>query len=295
MKKFFSTPKRALISIICIIVFVLAVIAAVSMIVIKSSLISKSEAKAIALQDSGLKESDVSALHAELDFDDGRFQYEIDFYRDGTEYEYVIQARDGGIISRDIEGGRNNSSQNSPSDPSGVEYDNTPSSEQSIQSSTDANGQKQVSLDKAKAAALADAKLSEANVTFTKTKLDNDGGIKIYDIEFYTDDTKYDYEINASDGTVHEKDVEAVSISPTASADSKNNAKDEYIGIERAKEIALNHANLTETDVRFVKSELDYDDGKAEYEIEFYLDKKEYDYTIDAVSGNIINYDVDHN
>ena len=103
MKKLFSTPKKAIISVLCIVV----VIAAVSVMAVRSSLITREEAKAVALRDAGLNEAEASALRARLDFDDGRFQYEVDFYNNGTEYEYQIQAKDGDIIARDIEGGTN--------------------------------------------------------------------------------------------------------------------------------------------------------------------------------------------
>lgn len=290
MKKFFSTPARAIISIICIVVIVLAIIAAVIAIIIKSSLISKSEAEGISLNDAGFNRADVSALYTKLDFDDGRFQYEVDFYKDGTEYEYTIQAKDGDIISRDIEGGSNASK---PKTTLSTEKDNTITSEVTTQPVTSADNKNQISLDEAKAAALADAKLSAADVTFTKAKSDNDDGIMIYDIEFYTKDKEYDYEINAYDGTVYEKGVELISTPPTTSTSSKNDTKDNYIGIDRAKKAALDHAKLSESNVRMVKSELDYDNGKAEYEIEFYFDGKEYDYKIDAVTGSIIEHDVE--
>ena len=56
-----------------------------------------------------------------------------------------------------------------------------------------------------KAAALKDAGLSESDVTFKKAELDHSHGTQVYDIEFYTSDTKYDYEIDASNGTVLER------------------------------------------------------------------------------------------
>ncbi|MDE7207602.1 MAG: PepSY domain-containing protein, partial [Lachnospiraceae bacterium] len=101
MKRLFSTPKRAVVSVICIVV----IVAAVSVIAVKSTLITKAEAKAVALRDAGVSEAEASALRARLEFDDGRFQYEVDFYNNGTTYEYSIQAKDGDIIARDVEGG----------------------------------------------------------------------------------------------------------------------------------------------------------------------------------------------
>lgn len=78
-------------------------------------------------------------------------------------------------------------------------------------------------------------------------------------------------------------------------AGSQAAASNEYIGEEKAEEIALNHAGINEADASFVKSKFEYDDGIAVYEIEFYSGKTEYEYKINAVSGEIIEYDVDNN
>ena len=71
------------------------------------------------------------------------------------------------------------------------------------------------------------------------------------------------------------------------------NNTDSYITKAEAKAIALQHADLEEAEVRFVKGTLAYDDGRALYEIEFLKDRKEYDYEIDATDGTILSYDHD--
>ena len=40
-------------------------------------------------------------------------------------------------------------------------------------------------------------------------------------------------------------------------------------------------------DAIFVKAGLDWDDGRTEYEVEFYAGNTEYDYSIDATTGAI--------
>ena len=300
MKSLFSTPKKVVIIVICAVV----VLAAASVITVKSTLIPKAEAKAVALRDAGLSEAEASALRTRLEFDDGRFQYEVDFYSDGTEYEYFIQAKDGDIIARDIDSERNSNNDirdlpqdtgnqfasdgNSPMKPQGS-AGNQPDKE------GDSTVQPQeVSLDGAKAAALKDAGLSESDVVFKKAELDHDHGTQVYDIEFYTSDTEYEYEIDASSGTVLEKNIEQFQIQTDPTNSAVNSSSNNYIGVDRAKEIALNHARLNESDVQFAKAKLENDDDGVEYEIEFYSGRTEYDYTIDAVSGNIIEYDVDY-
>lgn len=66
-----------------------------------------------------------------------------------------------------------------------------------------------------------------------------------------------------------------------------------YIGVEKAKAIALDHAGVKAADAVFFKAEWDWDDGRAEYEIEFYSGNTEYDYDIDAATGKILSWDHD--
>lgn len=70
----------------------------------------------------------------------------------------------------------------------------------------------------------------------------------------------------------------------------------ELITEEAAKKAALEHAGLVEADVSFVKVELDRDALGSEYEVEFYADNMEYDYEIDALTGNVLScdYDAEH-
>lgn len=65
------------------------------------------------------------------------------------------------------------------------------------------------------------------------------------------------------------------------------------IGVEKAKEAALSHAGVAESDTVFLIAEADYDDGRKEYEVEFYAGGTEYDYTIDAASGRVLKFDTE--
>lgn len=64
-----------------------------------------------------------------------------------------------------------------------------------------------------------------------------------------------------------------------------------YIGEAAAKRVALSHAGLSENEVTFLSVRLDYERGKAIYETEFQSGQKEYDYEIDALSGEIVSFD----
>ena len=66
-----------------------------------------------------------------------------------------------------------------------------------------------------------------------------------------------------------------------------------YIGESKAKELALKHAGLSGKEVSFVRVELDRDDGRMFYEVEFYSGSREYDYEIDALTGAVVDFDSD--
>ena len=67
----------------------------------------------------------------------------------------------------------------------------------------------------------------------------------------------------------------------------------EVISQERAKEIALNHANLKIEDVPYIDADLDRDDGIIKYEVDCSYCDFEYEYEINAQTGDIISHDKD--
>ena len=65
------------------------------------------------------------------------------------------------------------------------------------------------------------------------------------------------------------------------------------IGYAKAKSIALNHAGLRENQAYDMDIELDDEDGKLVYEIEFKSGNMEYNYEIDAASGAILKHETE--
>lgn len=147
-----------------------------------------------------------------------------------------------------------------------------------------------IGAEKAKEIALQHAGVSASNAVFVKAEREYDDGRLTYDVDFYAGNKEYDYEILASDGTIlsYDADIEGYRIPSSTSSSSSG-----YISVERAKEIALQHAGLSSLGVNFVKAEFDHDDGRAEYEIEFHHNFREYEYTIDAASGTILEAERD--
>ena len=64
-------------------------------------------------------------------------------------------------------------------------------------------------------------------------------------------------------------------------------AAGEDIGVEKAKEIALEKAGVKAEDTLFINAHLDRDDGRVEYDVEFQSGHTEYEVSVDAVTGAI--------
>lgn len=66
-----------------------------------------------------------------------------------------------------------------------------------------------------------------------------------------------------------------------------------YIGVDRARELALSDAGVSAANARILKCCLDWEDGRAVYEVEFCSLRTEYDYELDAASGAILKKELD--
>lgn len=77
--------------------------------------------------------------------------------------------------------------------------------------------------------------------------------------------------------------------SDTDKVSSSGSASDKaYIGEEKALQAALAHAGVSEADIDFYRMDMDVEKGVMVYEIEFYCGGYEYEYDIDAGTGEIV-------
>lgn len=143
-----------------------------------------------------------------------------------------------------------------------------------------------VTLEQAKEIALARAGVAAADATFGKAKLEYDDGRQVYDIEFWANGKKYSAEVLKTDGAV-------VAWEEEQSTQSGQVANGTDIGLERAKEIALQKAGVAAADANFIKAKLDYDDGRQVYDIEFRAGGMEYSAEVLTTDGTIVSWDVD--
>ena len=136
----------------------------------------------------------------------------------------------------------------------------------------------------AKKIALDDAGVN-VKVVFTTEELVA-GGIKspYYYFVFESDSARWTYKIDAVLGVIMDKTCDKI-IPPAP----------EFIGLEKAKQIALEDAGLDEATQKivFTREELSRNSGKPCYILEFYTDRCAYSYKVDAVSGDILEKNIE--
>lgn len=171
-----------------------------------------------------------------------------------------------------------------------------------------------IGKDKAADIALEDASLSESDVTRLRISKDTDNGKGIYEVEFTMNTTEYEYEILASNGDILSADFKELQgfsdpqpqgsddPQPQGSNDPQPQGSDSHdssnhgavpqadvqISSEQASKLALDRVpGATEQDL---KIELDYDDGYYKYEGDIIYDQKEYEFEIDANTGDFLEW-----
>ena len=248
-------------------------------------------------QEAALKAADIVAADADISATTlsevaGVACYKVEFTSGEYAYAYTINAQTGAVMEM--------SSQEQNAQASGTQTEVADSTvPATAQTSGSASAQAQTSaaapaqnatgtgtVDEAAAQkiALEHAGVKAADATITKSKLNYEDGRQVYDIEWYAGGAKYDYEIATDTGEI----ISSAYEEKTMGADSRNVTVSEA----DAKKTALDRVSGA-TDKNLYEWKLDYDDGRPEYEGKIIYGGTEYEFTIDAATGSVMEWDAE--
>lgn len=235
--------------------------------------ITLEKAKQIALKDA--KSGSVTRAH--LDKENGIWVFEVEVVDGNVEKDYTIHANTGKILEIEVEIDRNLYVPNK---------NNKPNNQNTVTKNTVSANDAKITMDKAKEIALKAAKSGQ----ITKVELDRDYGILVYEIEVLDGNTEYEYKIDAVTGKIVKTDIETKRVqTPQTQSPKTNQSTNSTIGMEKAKQIAMNHAKTG----KVTKVELDREYGILVYEIEVRDGRVEKDYKINAQTGEIVKSKVE--
>lgn len=146
-----------------------------------------------------------------------------------------------------------------------------------------------VTEDEARKTALSDAGVTEEQITGIRVKKDHDDGRQVYDVEFYSDNKEYDYEIDASTGEILSSDFEI------ENDFNKDSASDLNPAVSREEASAAALAKVQGASEKDLRIKLDDDDGKMIYEGDIYYNGTEYEFEIDASTGDFLEWSEERN
>ena len=167
-----------------------------------------------------------------------------------------------------------------------------------------------IGADAAAEAALKHSKVNEKDADVSSVLLVEQNGMMLYEVCFSTKDNQYEYLLDASTGRVESWRKAAIaeavtepaiaasgemkpaaSPEPTATPAPEKNAT-VLIGEDEAKKLAMGHANITEKDLSSISCKLELEGLNLIYDIEMKTKLMEYDYEVDAISGEVIGFDI---
>lgn len=243
--------------------------------------ISMEQAQTAALDAANIAAADADISSATLSEVAGVTCYKVEFTSGDHTYAYSISAENGEVLEasyRDKNAAPADSTQTDTTTASGV----TTTPAQTAPNTNTSIG----AVDEAKAQeiALAHAGIKAADATITKSKLDYDDGRQIYEIEWYANGAKYDYEIAVATGEIVNSGYKAKTVVGTGNSATVSEAT--------AKQTALARVSGA-TAANIYKFKLDFDDGRWEYEGEIRYGTMEYDFTIDANTGALLEWDME--
>ncbi len=141
----------------------------------------------------------------------------------------------------------------------------------------------EITEEQAKQIAFEHAQIQEPDVTYQKIKKDYDDGISVYEIEFRAGNKEYEYDIKADDGQILKTDYEIDEdyVDPSTQV-SVSEADARAAALARVEGAA-------DSDIR--KMKLEKDDGRLVYEGKIIYNNTEYEFKIDATTGDFLKWE----
>ena len=250
----------------------------------QAQLISMEAAQEVALKAANIAAEDAAISATTLNEAAGTSCYKVEFTSGDYAYAYTVNAETGAVMEM------SSREKNAVDTQAQTEATVSAADSATTQSSAVATAQTvtgTVDEEMAQKIALEHAGVKATDATITKSKLDYEGRRQVYEIEWYADGKKYDYEIAVDTG-----EILSSAYDEKTSGWSVSNSSNVTVSEADAKQTALGRVSgATQKDIYEWK--FDYDDGRPEYEGKIIYGGTEYDFTIDASSGAVIEWEAE--
>ena len=256
----------------------------------QAQLISMEAAQEVALKAANIAAENAAISATTLNEVAGTSCYKVEFTSGDYAYAYTVNAETGAVMemsSRDKNAvdtqaqteatAPTAASDTTPAQNSATMQNTVPAPAQTVTGTVDEETAQKIALEH--------AGVKATDATITKSKLDYEGRRQVYEIEWYAGGKKYDYEIAVDTGEILSSGYDE----KTAGWSGSNSVT---VSEADAKQTALDRVSgATEKDI--YEWQFDYDDGRPEYEGKIIYGGTGYDFTIDASSGAVVEWEVE--
>lgn len=275
-----------------------------------SSSISQEEATTIALEHAGVAKEDAVSLSVQQEHEDGRDIFEVKFSTQDTEYSYDVAQKDGEIINYNYDStGTPPAGASEGSSASGTEAQAVQEEiDKAQQDQSAAESQAQAVEDAIDQATAENIALEHAGVTecyMHRVELDTEDGREVYEIEFFSGNTEYDYTVARDTGEIlsYDQDIEGWGLGQgngqgngngrqNGQGNSTSSTAAGPITLEEAVQLVLDRVPAASSED--VRIQLEEEDGRQVYEGEVICNRAEHEFEIDAATGDFIQWSVDY-
>ena len=137
-------------------------------------------------------------------------------------------------------------------------------------------------------------KASTAKMAYSEVDPELDESPAHYEVEIRSQTgEEFEYKVDAYTGAILESKREAADGTEVPVVQPSKPAASGDIGYAKAKSVALNHAGVSESKAYDMDIELDDEDGRLIYEVEFKSGNMEYSYEINAATGAILKHEAE--
>ncbi len=266
----------------------------------QAQLISMEAAQEVALKAANIAAENAAISATTLNEVAGTFCYKVEFTSGDYDYAYTVNAETGAVMEMssrnknavDTQAQTEATAPAAASDTTPAQNSDTTQNSATTQSPSPATAPAQtvtgtVNEETAQKIALEHAGVKATDATIAKSRLDYEGGRQVYEIEWYAGGKKYDYEIAVDTGEVLSSGYDE-----KTSGWSGSYSNNITVSEADAKQTALGRVSgATQKDI--YEWQFDYDDGRPEYEGKIIYGGTEYDFTIDASSGAVIEWETE--
>lgn len=134
-----------------------------------------------------------------------------------------------------------------------------------------------------------------SNLNYEQIVLKTENNRRYYEVNAYKDNMEYDFDVDAVSGEIFNSEIKSIDTGKTETVQVQQDNRGTVIGEAKVKEIVISKtakSNVVFTEIKLSQS--DAYNGAKIYEVDAQVDNVKYDVDINALTGEVLKYEVEN-